>query len=85
MTTGAAAASRWPTPRGNALQYNADKKYKEAVAERSRAPTMKGQTCASARRPSTGKREGLVRMCVPRDGGVRARVVSGGAGEDFAR
>ena len=73
---------------GGAEQYNANKKYAEAVAVAAEAcaDDTKGQTCYICTQALHWKtKEGLVRMCVPRDVGIRARVVPGGAGEDFGR
>ena len=69
MTTGAAATSRSARKihrGGNAEQYHANKKYKEAlaVAVEASAADAKGQTCyicLEAVHPRTG--EGLVRGC----------------------
>ena len=60
-------------------------KYTEAVAVAAEAcaEDTKGQTCYICTQALHWKtKEGLVRMCVPRDGGLRACVVLGGAGED---
>ena len=70
---------------GGAEQYHANTKYKEAVgvAMMACAEDTRGQTCyicTEAVHRHTG--EGLVRVRVPRDGGLRACVVLGGAGED---
>ena len=54
---------------GNAEQYNADKKYKEAVAEavEACADDTKGQTCYICTQAVHWKtKEGLVRMCACR-------------------
>ena len=74
---------------GGAEQYNANKKYAEAVAVAAEAcaEDTKGQTCYICTQALPLENEGgsRARVCVPRDGGFRARVVSGGAGEDFVR
>ena len=73
---------------GNAEQYHADKKYKEAVAVaveargRHEGPDVLHLHPGPPLEDEGGSR---ARVCVPRDGGVRARVVPGGAGEDFGR
>ena len=62
---------------GGAGQYHANKKYKEAVAVavEACADDTKGQTCFICTQALHWKtKEGLVRVCVPRDGGFRARV-----------
>ena len=90
MTTGAAATSRFVRRihrGGNAEQYHADKKYKEAVAVavEACAEDTKGQTCYICTQALHWKtKEGLVRGCAPRNVGFCARVVFGGAGEAFA-
>ena len=75
---------------GGAEQYYANNKYTEAVAVAAEAcaEDTKGQTCYICTQALHWKtKEGLVRMCACRgtDGGLRARVVPGGAGEDFGR
>ena len=74
---------------GGAEQYNANKKYTEAVAVAAEAcaEDTKGQTCYICTQALHWKtKDGLVRGCLkPRHGGLRARVVLGGAGEDFGR
>ena len=74
---------------GGAEQYNANKKYAEAVAVAVEkcAEDTKGQTCYICTQALHWKTKGgpRARVCVPRDGGLRARVVPGGAGEDFGR
>ena len=73
---------------GGAEQYNANKKYAEAVAVAAEkcARTRRARRATSARRPSIGKRRrASCGVLVPRDGGLRARVVLGGAGEDSGR
>ena len=55
-------------------------------SRRRRAPrTRRARRATSARRPCTGRRRrgSCAGVRVPRDGGICARVVSGGAGEDF--
>ena len=55
------------------------------VAAEACAEDTKGQTCYICTQALHWKtKEGLVRGCVPRDGGLRARG-AGGAGEDFGR
>ena len=72
---------------GGAEQYNANNKYAEAVAVAAEAcaEDTKGQTCYICTQALHWKtKEGLVRMVlVPRNGGLRARVVPGGAGRRF--
>ena len=74
---------------GGAEQYNANKKYAEAVtvaAEEMRGghegPDMLHLHAGAPLEDEGGPR---AYVCVPRDGGLRARVVLGGAGEDFVR
>jgi len=73
---------------GGCEQYHADKKYAEAVAVAVKkcAVDTKGQTCyicTEALHWNEGWPRAWVR--VPRDIGLRACVVLGGAGEDFVR
>ena len=71
---------------GGAEQYNANKKYTEAVlSRRRRAPrTRRARRATSARRLCIGRRRRASCECVvPRTAGC-ARVVPGGAGEAFA-
>ena len=74
---------------GGAEQYNANKKYTEAVAVAAEAcaDDTKGQTCYICTQALALENQGGpgTHVCVPRDGGLRARVVPGGAGEDFGR
>ena len=74
---------------GGAEQYHAETKYTEAVAVAAEAcaEDTKGQTCYICTQALHWKtKEGLVRMCACRGtAGVCARVVLGGAGEDFGR
>ena len=59
---------------GNAEQYHADKKYKEAVADAvvACATYREGPTCYIARKPSMEDAGSLVRtVCVTRDVGLR--------------
>ena len=75
---------------GGAEQYHADTRYTEALkvaAYIKCAEDTKGQTCYICTQALHWKtKEGLVRgCCMPRDGGLRARVVSGGAGKDIDR
>ena len=74
---------------GGAEQYNANKKYAEAVAVavggvrgRHEGPDVLHLHAGPPLEDEGGPR---ARVCVPRDGGLRARVVLGGAGEDFDR
>ena len=62
---------------GGAEQYNANKKYAEAVgaAAEACADDTKGQACCICPRPSTGKRRrASCVLRVPRGGGLRAHV-----------
>ena len=74
---------------GGAEQYNANNKYAEAVAVAVEkcADDTKGQTCFICTQALHWKtKEGpRAHVRVPRDGGFFARVVPGGAGEDFGR
>ena len=73
---------------GGAEQYNANQKYTAAGRGRCEKcrTTRRARLATSARRPSIGKqRKASYAGGAPRDGGVRARVVLGGAGEDFGR
>jgi hypothetical protein len=74
---------------GGAEQYHAAKKYTEAVtvAAEACAEDTKGQTCyICTEAVHRHTKERLVRGCgVTHDGGLCARVVLGGAGEDFVR
>ena len=64
---------------GGAEQYYADKKCAEAVAVAVETRTTQGQTCYICTEALHWKtKEGLVRMCAPRDGRVCPRVVPGG-------
>ena len=74
---------------GGAEQYNANKKYTEAVAVASggvrgghEGPDVLHLHAGPPLENEGGPR---ARLRVPRDGGPRARVVLGGAGEDFGR
>ena len=74
---------------GGAEQYNANKKYAEAVAVAVEkcAGRHEGADVLHLHASLALENEGgpRARVLVPRDGGLRARVVSGGAGEDFMR
>ena len=74
---------------GGAEQYNANKKYAEAVAV-AVGGVRGGHEGADvlhlhAGPPLEDEGRPRARVLVPWDGGLRTRVVSGGAGEDFGR
>ena len=70
---------------GGAEQYNANKKYTEAVAVAAACARTRrgGRAHLHASTPLENEGGPCARVRVPRDGGLRPRFVLGGAGEDF--